>query len=51
MIVPRSVIKGHITFEKISLNHTYYFFKYIKNIDLHLLNLNKTYAKNTNAVI
>ena len=40
-----------ITFEKINLNHTYYFFKDIKNIDRNLLNINKTYAKNTNAVI
>ena len=51
MIVSRNVIKGHITFEKINLNHTYYFFNDIKNIDLNLLNINKTYSKNTNAVI
>ena len=51
MIVSRNVTKGHITFEKINLNYTYYFFNDIKNIDLNLLNINKTYAKNTNAVI
>ena len=43
--------KGHITFEKVNLNHTYYFFNDIKNIDLNLLNINKTYAKNTDTVI
>ena len=37
--------------KKINLNHTYYFFDDIKNIDLNLLNINKTYAKNANAVI
>ena len=51
MIAPRSIIKCHITFEKANVNHTYYFFNDIKNIDLNLLNINKTYAKNTNAVI
>ena len=51
MIAPRSIIKCNITFEKASVNHTYYFFNDIKNIDLNLLNINKTYAKNTNAVI
>ena len=41
MIALKNVIKRHVTFEKISLNHTYYFFKYIKNIDITLLNINK----------
>ena len=41
MIVPR--IDGHITFEKINLNHTLLFSKNIKNIDLNLLNINKKY--------
>ena len=49
MIVLKSF--GHRTFEKISLNHTYYFFRDIKNIDPNLLNINKTYAKNLNVVI
>ena len=40
-----------ITFEKISLNHSYYFFDDIENIDLNLLNVNKIYGKNTDAVI
>ena len=51
MIALKNVIKGHITFEKINLNHSYYFFKDIKNIDPNLLNISKTYAKNTDAVI
>ena len=50
MIAPRHVIIGHTTFKKINLNHTYYFLKDIKNIDTNLLNINKTYAKNTDAV-
>ena len=29
--------EGHITFEKVNLNHSYYFFKDIKNIDPNLL--------------
>ena len=49
MIALRS--EGHITFEKINLNHTLLFFKNIRNIELNLLNINKTFAKNTNAVI
>ena len=50
MIVPKHVITGHTTFEKINLNHTYYFFDVIKNIDLNLLTINKKCMKNTNAV-
>ena len=50
-MAPRNVIKGHITFEKINLNPTYYIFNDIKNIDTNLLNINKTYANNTDAVI
>ena len=43
MIVPRHIIiNDRITFEKVNLNHTYYFFNDIKNIDLNLLNINKT---------
>ena len=34
MIALRNLIKGHITLEKVNLNHSYYFFKDIKNIDL-----------------
>ena len=49
MIIPRS--EKYITFEKINLNHTLLFFKDIKNIDVTLLNVHKTCAKNTNAVI
>ena len=45
MIALKNIIKGHITFEKVNLNHSYYFFKDIKNIDLNFLNINKTYAK------
>ena len=40
MIFSRNVIKGYITFEKISLSHTYYFFNDIKNIDLNTKNIN-----------
>ena len=47
MIAPGNIIMGdHITFEKLNLNHTYYFFKDIKNIDLNLVNINKTETKN-----
>ena len=35
MIAPKHVIIGHTTFEKINLNHSYYFFDDIKNIDLN----------------
>ena len=46
MIVPRHIIMNdRITFENVNLNHTYYFFNDIKNIDLNLLNIRKTYAK------
>ena len=52
MISPKHIsMNDCIAFGKINLNHTYYFFKYIKNIDTNLLNINKTYAKDTNAVI
>ena len=51
MISLKNVIKGHTTFEKINLNHSYYFFDNIENIDPCLLSINKTYAKNTGAVI
>ena len=51
MITLKNYIKGHATFEKVNLNHFYYFFKDIKNIDLNLLNINKAYTKNTDAVI
>ena len=40
-----------ITFEKINLNHSYYFFDDIKNIDLNLLTITKKCMKNTDAVI
>ena len=43
MIAPRHIIMGdRITFKKINLNHTYYFFKDIKNIDPNLLSTGKT---------
>ena len=48
MIIPRS--KDYVTFEKINLKYTLLFFKNIKNIDLNLLNINKTCAKNTDTV-
>ena len=40
-----------ITFEKINLNHTYYFFENIKNIDPNLLSTNKKCLKNANTVV
>ena len=42
---------NRIIFGKINLNHTYYVFNDIKNIDLNFLNVNKTYAKITEAFI
>ena len=51
MIAPGHIMKDRITFEKVNLNHTYCFFKDIKNIDTNLLNINKTYAKNTDSAI
>ena len=52
MIAPRHIImKDCITFEKVNLNHTYYFFNDIKSIDLNLLSINKKYVKNTDTVI
>ena len=47
MIAPKHVIIGHKTFEKINLNHTYYFFDDIKNIDPNLQSINKKCMKNT----
>ena len=40
-----------ITFKKVSLNHTYYFFDDIENIDLSLLSINKKCMKNTDAFV
>ena len=40
-----------ITLEKINLNRSYYFFNAIRNIDPNLLNINKIYSRNTDAVI
>ena len=52
MIALRPIIMNdRITFEKINLNDTYYFFKDIKNFNTNLPNIKKTYAKNTDAVI
>ena len=52
MTVPRHIIiNDRITFEKVNLNHTYYFSNDIKNIDLNLLSIDKTCMKNTDAVI
>ena len=50
MIAPKHVIISHTNFEKINLNHTYYVFDDIKNIDLNLLTINKKCMKNTDAV-
>ena len=50
MIAPKHVTINHITFEKISLNHTYYFFDDIKNVNLNLLTINKKCMKNNDAV-
>ena len=49
MIIPRS--EDFITFEKINLNHTYYFFDDIENIDLNLLSINKKCIRNTDAFV
>ena len=51
MIAPKHVIIGRTTFENINLNHTYYFFDYIKNIDPNLLSINKKCMKNTDAFV
>ena len=40
-----------ITFEKTNLNHFYYFFNNIKNIDTNLLSIDKKCMKNTDAVM
>ena len=40
-----------ITFEKVSLNHSSYFFDDIKNIDTNLLRIDKMCMKNTDVVI
>ena len=40
-----------ITFEKVNINHTYYFFENIKNIDPNLLSINKKCIKNTDVVV
>ena len=40
-----------ITFEKINLNHTYYFFDDIENIDLNLLSINKKCMNNNDAFV
>ena len=50
MIAPKHVIIGRTTFEKVSLNYSYYFFDYIENIDPNLLSINKICMKNTHAV-
>ena len=51
MIAPKHVIIDHTTFEKINLNHNYYFFDDIKNIDPNLLSINKKCMKNTDAFV
>ena len=51
MIAPRHVMIGHTTFEKINLNHTYYFFDDIKDIDLNWLRIIKKCMKNTDAFV
>ena len=40
-----------ITFEKINLNHSNYFFNDIKDIDPNLLSINKVLHKNTGIII
>ena len=40
-----------VTFKKIDLNYTYYFFDDIENIDLNLLSINKKCKKNTDAFV
>ena len=40
-----------ITLKKINLNHPYYFFSDIKNVDPNLLSINKISYKNTDAVV
>ena len=40
-----------ITFKKVNLNHTYYFFDDIENIDLNLLSISKKCMKNTDAFV
>ena len=40
-----------ITFEKINLNCSYYFFNDIKNIDPILLSIIKIYTRNTDVVV
>ena len=40
-----------VTFEKININHSYYFFDDIENIDPNLLSINKKCMKNTDGVI
>ena len=40
-----------VTFEKINLNHSHYFFNDIENIDRNLLSINKECIKNTDDVI
>ena len=40
-----------ITFDKVNLYHSYYFFNDIEDIDPNLLNINKIYARNTDAVL
>ena len=44
MIAPKNVIISNTIFEKINLNHTYYLFADVKNIDLNLLTINKNYT-------
>ena len=44
MIAPRHIsANDRIIFEKVNLNHNYYFFKYIKNIDTSWLNIEIKY--------
>ena len=51
MIAPRHFIMGdHITFKKINLNHTYYFFKDMKNIDTNLPSIDKKCMKKSDVV-
>ena len=40
-----------ISFKKINLNRSYYFFSDTKNVDLNLLSINKIYTRNTDVVV
>ena len=51
MIALKNVINSHTTFEKVNLNHSYYFFDNIENIDPNFLSIDKKCMKNTDGFI